>query len=311
MKLLVVEDEAKGLTTSAKDSRRKATWSRWQQRHRRSAWPRSSFDLIVLDTMLPGIDGLEPARRAAPEQTDAGNHADGTSSRGGPCAGLKAGADDYPVKPFAFSELAARIEGAPAAGRRRSTLPDALVLSLGDLEVDLARRRAVRARTAAELSAKEFQLLTCWLRRKGEVLSRTEIAEQVWDVNFDHGTNVIDVAIRRLRGKLDLPFDRRLLHRPRHGLRARGPRPMKSNARRVARPAPARWLALLALAGLALTCLGVTATSLSLGESQAETLRQKQLLVRHLVAEAGVRNGGALRSTSTMHWWAAGIWRWC
>ena len=89
---------------------------------------------------------------------------------------------------------------------------DALVLCLGDLQVDLARRRATRAGQRIDLSAKEFQLLTLLLRRKGEVLSRTEIAEQVWDVNFDHGTNVIDVAVRRLRSKLDLPFERPLLH---------------------------------------------------------------------------------------------------
>jgi len=86
------------------------------------------------------------------------------------------------------------------------------VLCLGDLQVDLARRRATRAGQRIDLSAKEFQLLTLLLRRKGEVLSRTEIAEQVWDVNFDHGTNVIDVAVRRLRNKLDLPFERPLLH---------------------------------------------------------------------------------------------------
>lgn len=85
-------------------------------------------------------------------------------------------------------------------------------LTLADLQVDLGRRRATRAGQRIDLSAKEFQLLSLLLRRKGEVLSRTEIAEQVWDVNFDHGTNVIDVAVRRLRNKLDLPFKQPLLH---------------------------------------------------------------------------------------------------
>ena len=126
--------------------------------------------------------------------------------------GLKAGADDYLVKPFAFSELVARIEVLLRRAAGTVPAPDALVLCLGDLQVDLARRRATRAGQRIDLSAKEFQLLTLLLRRKGEVLSRTEIAEQVWDVNFDHGTNVIDVAVRRLRSKLDLPFERPLLH---------------------------------------------------------------------------------------------------
>ena len=106
----------------------------------------------------------------------------------------------------------ARIEVLLRRAAGAAPAPDALLLSLGDLQVDLARRRAVRAGQRLELSAKEFQLLTLLMRRKGEVLSRTEIAEQVWDVNFDHGTNVIDVAIRRLRGKLDLPFEHPLLH---------------------------------------------------------------------------------------------------
>ena len=126
--------------------------------------------------------------------------------------GLKAGADDYLVKPFAFSELVARIEVLLRRVAGTAPAPDALVLCLGDLQVDLARRRATRAGQRIDLSAKEFQLLTLLLRRKGEVLSRTEIAEQVWDVNFDYGTNVIDVAVRRLRNKLDLPFERPLLH---------------------------------------------------------------------------------------------------
>lgn len=172
-----------------------------------------SYDLVVLDIMLPGIDGWTVLReireRGATLPVLFLTARDQVDDR---VKGLESGADDYLVKPFAFSELAARIEVLLRRAVGAAPSPDALVLSLGDLEVDLARRRAVRAGQRLELSAKEFQLLTLLLRRKGEVLSRTEIAEQVWDVNFDHGTNVIDVAIRRLRGKLDLPFDRRLLH---------------------------------------------------------------------------------------------------
>ena len=214
MKLLIVEDEAKladylrkGLveegyvvevTGNGIDGLHMAT--------------EGSHDLIVLDTMLPGIDGLGLlAALRQSKQTPVimltARHRVEDRVRG-----LKAGADDYLVKPFAFSELVARIEVLLRRAAGAAPAPDALLLSLGDLQVDLARRRAVRAGQRLELSAKEFQLLTLLMRRKGEVLSRTEIAEQVWDVNFDHGTNVIDVAIRRLRGKLDLPFEHPLLH---------------------------------------------------------------------------------------------------
>jgi DNA-binding response OmpR family regulator len=125
--------------------------------------------------------------------------------------GLQSGADDYLVKPFAFSELVARIQVLLRRGRPRSAAGET-VLGLADLEVDLLRRKATRAGRRLELTAKEFNLLVLLLRRQGEVLSRTEIAEQVWDMNFDSATNVIDVAIRRLRAKLDAPFERALLH---------------------------------------------------------------------------------------------------
>ncbi len=228
MKLLVVEDEAKladylrkGLTEEGYVV--EVAGNGIDGLHMASE---GSFDLIVLDTMLPGIDGLgllaalRQSKRTPVIMLTARHRVEDR------VRGLKAGADDYLVKPFAFSELVARIEVLLRRAVGAAPSPDALVLSLGDLEVDLARRRAVRAGQRLELSAKEFQLLTLLVRRKGEVLSRTEIAEQVWDVNFDHGTNVIDVAIRRLRGKLDLPFDRPLLHTVRgmgYVLEDRGP----------------------------------------------------------------------------------------
>ena len=171
-----------------------------------------SYALIVLDTMRPGFDGfgLLAALRQS-KQTPVimltARHRIEDRVRG-----LKAGADDYLVKPFAFSELVARIEVLLRRAAGTAPAPDALVLALADLQVDLGRRRATRAGQRIDLSAKEFQLLSLLLRRKGEVLSRTEIAEQVWDVNFDHGTNVIDVAVRRLRSKLDQPFEHPLLH---------------------------------------------------------------------------------------------------
>src|SRR5690606_26214188 len=122
--------------------------------------------------------------------------------------GLEGGADDYLVKPFAFSELLARVQ----ALLRRGRMQEPTVLKLADLELDLTRRRAQRAGRRLDLTAKEFSLLALLLRRQGQVLSRTTLAEQVWDMNFDSDTNVIDVAVRRLRGKLDDPYDTKLLH---------------------------------------------------------------------------------------------------
>lgn len=171
-----------------------------------------SYDLIVLDGMLPGLDGigflaaLRQSQKTPVIMLTARHRVEDR------VRGLKAGADDYLVKPFAFSELVARIE---VLLRRSAPAPaseGALVLTLGDLELDLGRRRATRAGQRLDLTAREFQLLALLLRRQGKVFSRTEIAEQVWDVNFDHGTNVIDVAVRRLRGKLDVPFATPLLH---------------------------------------------------------------------------------------------------
>ena len=174
----------------------------------------SAYDLVLLDGVLPGIDGL--AVLAALRQQD--------HTRTLPVLmltaraevedrvrGLQAGADDYLVKPFAFSELVARIQ---ALLRRASATPvaEATVLKLADLELDLLRRKAHRAGQRLDLTAKEFSLLTLLLRRQGQVLSRTELAEQVWDMNFDSGTNVVEVAVRRLRTKLDRPFEAPLLH---------------------------------------------------------------------------------------------------
>jgi len=125
--------------------------------------------------------------------------------------GLQSGADDYLTKPFAFSELVARLHVLMRRGKTGGA-SEPTVLRLHDLELDLLKRRATRAGKRLDLSAKEFNLLALFLRRPGEVLSRTEIAEQVWDMNFDSNTNVVEVAIRRLRSKLDEPFEVNLLH---------------------------------------------------------------------------------------------------
>jgi two-component system copper resistance phosphate regulon response regulator CusR len=169
----------------------------------------ADYDLIVLDVMLPGRDGwqvLEELRRQGKHTPvlflTARDHVEDR------VRGLELGADDYLIKPFAFSELLARMH----ALVRRGAAHEPSVLRADDLEVDLLRRRVTRGGRRIDLTAKEFVLLVLLLRRQGEVLSRTSIAEQVWDMNFDSDTNVVEVAVRRLRAKVDDPFARKLIH---------------------------------------------------------------------------------------------------
>ena len=170
------------------------------------------YDLLVLDAMLPGIDGLGVLAALRQSKQTPVLMLTARIRVEDRVKGLQSGADDYLVKPFAFSELVARIQVLLRRARPPREADGAAVLGLDDLELDLLRRKATRAGRRLDLTAKEFNLLALLLRRQGEVLSRTEIAEQVWDMNFDSATNVIDVAIRRLRGKLDVPFERSLLH---------------------------------------------------------------------------------------------------
>ena len=168
------------------------------------------YDLIVLDVMLPGIDGwqvLQTIRRAGRDMPVLFLTArDRIEDR---VKGLELGADDYLIKPFAFAELLARVR---TLLRRGSKPKEDGVLAIADLEVDLLRRRVSRAGQRIELTAKEFALLELLLRRQGEVLPRALIASQVWDMNFDSDTNVIEVAMRRLRAKVDDAFEPKLLH---------------------------------------------------------------------------------------------------
>ena len=169
-----------------------------------------SFDLIVLDVMLPDVDGwrIVQSLREAGRQTPVLflTARDRVDDR---VKGLELGADDYLVKPFAFAELLARVR---TLLRRGSAPPLSDQLKVGDLVLDLPRHRVTRAGRKINLSHKEFCLLELLVRRQGEVLPRSLIASQVWDMNFDSDTNVIDVAIRRLRAKIDDDFEPRLIH---------------------------------------------------------------------------------------------------
>ena len=167
------------------------------------------YDLAILDVMLPGLDGWQLLTRLREQGRDLRvlflTARDDVADR---VRGLELGADDYLVKPFAFSELLARLRTL----MRRGKAKDAELLTLADLELDPLRRRAVRGGQRIDLTAKEFALLALLLRRQGEVLSRALIASQVWDMNFDSDTNVVEVAIKRLRAKVDEPFAERLIH---------------------------------------------------------------------------------------------------
>ena len=166
------------------------------------------FDLIVLDVMLPGLDGWQvlTSLRKAGQRTPVLllTARDAIHER---VRGFELGADDYLVKPFAFSELLARVR---SLLRRTPARPQESI-RIADLEIDPLRQRATRAGRRLDLTTKEFLLLSLLVRRAGEVLSRTLISEGVWDMNFDSDTNVVDVNVRRLRSKVDDPFSLKLI----------------------------------------------------------------------------------------------------
>lgn len=166
------------------------------------------YDLVVLDVMLPRLDGwhvLTELRRTHQTPVLFLTARDELNDR---LRGLESGGDDYMVKPFAFAELVARIRTL----LRRGPIREAEVIRIADLEIDVPRRRVTRAGSRIDLTAREFALLHLLARRQGEVIARSVIASQIWDINFETDTNVIEVAIRRLRAKLDDPFELKLVH---------------------------------------------------------------------------------------------------
>jgi two-component system, OmpR family, copper resistance phosphate regulon response regulator CusR len=211
MRILIVEDEKKAAAYLQKGLTEQGYIIdvSWEGEEGLLLATTIAYDLIILDVMLPQRDGwsiLKELRRGGKVTPVLFLTArDAVDDR---VKGLELGADDYLVKPFAFVELLARIRSILRRGPARSSEQ----LGVADLTLDPIRHKAFRNGQRLDLSPKEFALLTLFLQRFGEVLTRTLIAEQVWDVHFDSDTNVVDVAVRRLRQKIDDPFPQKLLH---------------------------------------------------------------------------------------------------
>jgi two-component system copper resistance phosphate regulon response regulator CusR len=211
MRILVIEDEAKTAAFLSKGLKENGFsvdiacngidgLSILEQNH---------YDLAILDIMLPLLDGWSVLSSLRKKNIQTRvlllTARDSVEDR---VNGLELGADDYLVKPFAFSELLARIRTL----LRRGTATEIQKIQCADLEIDAIKHRVTRHGVRIDLTPKEFQLLLLMARRPGEVFSRTVIAERVWDMNFDSDTNVVDVAIKRLRSKMDAPFENKLIH---------------------------------------------------------------------------------------------------
>jgi two-component system copper resistance phosphate regulon response regulator CusR len=166
------------------------------------------YDVIVLDVMLPGMDGWTVVRSLRSTHTTPVLFLTARDDVDDRVRGLELGADDYLVKPFAFVELLARVRTLARRGPPR----ESELIKVGDLEMDVVRRKVKRGGQRVDLTPREFSLLQLLARRQGEVLSRTQIASYVWDMNFDSDTNVVEVAIRRLRTKIDDNFPVKLIH---------------------------------------------------------------------------------------------------
>lgn len=211
MKILLVEDESKTGSYLKQGLTEAGYLTDWVQDglSGREYALTGDHDLFILDVMLPGLDGWQIL--AAIRQTGKLTPVLFLTARDqieDRVKGLELGADDYLIKPFAFAELLARVRTL----LRRGHVREDDILQVADLELDLRKRRAVRANQRIDLTAKEFALLELLMRRSGEVLPRSLIASQVWDMNFDSDTNVVEVAIKRLRNKVDANFSTPLIH---------------------------------------------------------------------------------------------------
>ena len=211
MRLLVVEDE-QTLARYLQRGLEEAAWTVDVCGTAADAWNLlllNPYDLVVLDLGLPGTDGGELLRRVREAGMDTPVLI--LTARGSVedrVAGLNAGADDYLSKPFAFSELVARIRALSRRGRATA----AALLSVGDLHLDVLKRQARRGARAIELTAREFNVLECLMRHAGEVVTRTMLAEHVWGDHYDSLSNLIEVFVNRLRKKLEAGGAPRLLH---------------------------------------------------------------------------------------------------
>ncbi|MDX6652879.1 MAG: two-component system, OmpR family, response regulator [Solirubrobacterales bacterium] len=205
MRVLIVEDEAKMAQLLRRAMREEGMPADLAERGEDALAlaAETDYDVIVLDVLLPGIDGFETCRRLRRDGVRSPvlllTALDGVEDR---VAGLDGGADDYVTKPFSVAELLARIR---ALGRR-GPIERAPMLEVGDLRLDAGNRRAQRGDTQIELSAREFVLLEALMRRPGELLSRRELFEQTFEGAYDEGSNVVDVYIHYLREKIDRPF---------------------------------------------------------------------------------------------------------
>jgi two-component system OmpR family response regulator len=207
MRVLIVEDEIKMASLVRRGLREQGLAADVATSGEDALWMAASteYDVLILDVMLPGIDGFETCRRLRADGVAAPvlmlTARDGVQDR---VAGLDGGADDYLTKPFSFAELLARLR----ALARRGSVQRAPLLTVGDLRLDPATRRTWRAGSEITLSAKEFALLETFMRRPGEVLSRLHLLEHAWDDEYENRSNVIDVYVRYLREKVDRPFGR-------------------------------------------------------------------------------------------------------
>jgi two-component system OmpR family response regulator len=205
MRVLVVEDEAKLAALIQKALREQRMLADVAATGEDALWmaAASAYDVLILDVSLPGIDGFEVARRLRADQVRTPilmlTARDAIDDR---ITGLDTGADDYMVKPFDLGELFARVR----ALARRGPVERGPVLQVGDLTLDLATRTARRGDVEILLSAKEFQLLEVFMRRPGEVLSRYDLLEGAWEIEYENRSNVVDVYVRYLRDKIDRPF---------------------------------------------------------------------------------------------------------